>query len=98
MPDVVTPIRVVLAVVSVVAIELAVLDVAAWHSYRWLPIGIAAFLLLVGGAFEAGRYRQRVDRSSPAWRATGEKFIDPSTGRTTTVYYNPVTGKRDYRG
>ncbi len=98
MPSVVTPLRVIFAIASVVAVEFAIFEIAALHSYRWVPIGVAALLLLVGGAFEAGRYRQRLDRSSPAWRPTGEKFVDPSTGRTTTVFYDPVTGKRDYRG
>jgi hypothetical protein len=54
--------------------------------------------ILAGGAiFERSQYRPRVDRRSAEWRPTGERFVDPSTGKLTEVYFNPTTGERDYR-
>lgn len=65
----------------------------------------AGWGLLVFGAlvvlsllFE-GRYRgQKTAAPEPsAWQPTGEKFIDPGTGRTVEVDYDPETGERNYR-
>jgi hypothetical protein len=30
------------------------------------------------------------------WRLTGEKFIDPETGRAVEVWFEPSTGERRY--
>jgi hypothetical protein len=54
-------------------------------------------LLIVGGIlFERRGYRSRVDRTRGKWQPTGERFMDPTTGRVVEVYYNPQTGERDY--
>jgi hypothetical protein len=92
-----TPIRLVLAVGAVAFIDLAIANVLLWHAYYWLPIGWYAIVLLVLTIFEVGRYRPRVDRTVSTWRETGERFFDPTTGDAMTVYYDPATGKRDYR-
>ncbi len=55
-----------------------------------------AAVLLAALFFERWRYRPRIDRSKGRWQRTGERFVDPSTGRTTEVLYNPDTGERDY--
>ena len=64
---------------------------------------IPGIYLLVGGAvllggivFERSRYRPRIDRERGDWQATGERFVDPSSGRLVDVRYNPATGQRDY--
>jgi len=31
------------------------------------------------------------------WVATGERFIDPETGKSVSVYSDPHTGEREYR-
>lgn len=55
-------------------------------------------LILVGAILlERKRYRARVDRTRGSWQSTGERFVDPATGRFMEVFYNPTTGERDYR-
>jgi membrane protein implicated in regulation of membrane protease activity len=55
-------------------------------------------LLIVGGIlFERRGYRSRVDRTHGKWQLTGERFVDPTSGREVEVFYNPETGERDYR-
>jgi hypothetical protein len=64
------------------------------------PAGMLAFwaLFLLGGiAIERWRY-QRLDSNPPGadWQQTGERFIDPETGRLVTVFIRPATGERRY--
>jgi len=61
-----------------------------------LPPLIAGGALLLGTLFE-GRYRPRVRSGTDGWEKTGEKFIDPGTGKLVDVAYNPKTGEREYR-
>jgi hypothetical protein len=61
-----------------------------------LPPLIAGGALLLGTLFE-GRYRPRVRAGADGWEPTGEKFIDPGTGKLVDVVYNPKTGEREYR-
>jgi hypothetical protein len=56
----------------------------------------AGVLLLLGTLFE-GRYRPRVRSSTDGWEPTGERFIDPGTGKLVDVVYNPKTGEREYK-
>jgi hypothetical protein len=54
-------------------------------------------LLIAGGVvFERSRYRPQVRRDVGGWQDTGERSLDPTTGRVTKVMYNPTTGERDY--
>jgi hypothetical protein len=64
---------------------------------------VLAIYLVVGGAVLAGSivlerrgYRPRVDHARGRWQRTGERFVDPSSGRLVEVRYNPDTGERDY--
>lgn len=91
------PWRVVLAVAGASVVLLAIAKLTFWHSAMWFPIGFYALLVCCAAIFEVGRYRPRVDRTATTWHATGERFNDPVTGESTTVFYDPVTGKRDYR-
>jgi len=53
--------------------------------------------LIAGGVvFERSRYKPQVRRDVGRWQDTGERSVDPSTGRVTKVMYNPATGERDY--
>jgi hypothetical protein len=53
--------------------------------------------VLVGAVvFERWRYRPNIDRSKGRWQPTGERFVDPGSGRLVDVFYNPDTGERDY--
>lgn len=61
-----------------------------------LPPIIAGIVLLLGTIFE-GRYRPRIHANAAGWQATGERFVDPASGKLVDVYYNPATGERQYR-
>lgn len=55
--------------------------------------------LIVGGSLLIERWRYRRlgrGRPGPNWRETGERFVDPETGKRITVYHDPVTGERRY--
>jgi hypothetical protein len=58
--------------------------------------GVGGLVILAGVLLEQ-RYRKRVDRSRTTWKATGERFKDPGTGKLVEVFYDPTTGERDYR-
>jgi hypothetical protein len=75
----------------------------------WAVVLGAVGLLAV--AFERSRYRsQTAERSSASpgpgggepdpplapFRATEERFVDPTTGRSMRVYVDPATGERRY--
>jgi len=61
-----------------------------------LPPIIVGVALLLGTVFE-GRYRPRVPSSSDGWEPTGERFVDPGSGKLVDVVYNPKTGEREYK-
>jgi hypothetical protein len=57
----------------------------------------ASGVLIAGGIlFERRGYHPNVDRTRGRWQATGERFIDPTTGQMIEVHFNPQTGERDY--
>jgi hypothetical protein len=88
--------RVALAIAAAVLACVSGANLLLWHAHVWVPIGILALLVLVAAVFEVGRYRPATDPSAN-WVATGERFLDPTTGTDTTVSYDPVSGTRDYR-
>jgi hypothetical protein len=56
-----------------------------------------AAIAALGLAFERFRYKPVLDApQGEGWERTDERFVDPSTGETLTVYYHPATGKRAY--
>jgi hypothetical protein len=59
-----------------------------------LELAIFGVLLLIGTFFE-GRYRARRPTGS-GWETTGERFVDPTSGKLVEVRYNPQTGERAY--
>ncbi|GAC1623581.1 MAG: hypothetical protein NVS9B10_08670 [Nevskia sp.] len=63
----------------------------------------AFWLLLNGLALTAGiaweRWRYRLPESTapgPGWQRSGERIVDPDSGRLTEVWYRPATGERRY--
>lgn len=87
--------RAVVAVLGVCLLVAGVVLVALPPHAGW---GLLIFgsLLVLSLLFE-GRYRGQKTENTPAWQPTGEKFIDPGTGRTVEVDYDPETGERNYR-
>jgi hypothetical protein len=65
--------------------------------------GLPLWLLIAGAAITAGTALERVFykpllRGSPGagWQRTGERFIDPESGRMVDVFYNASSGQRQY--
>jgi len=80
---------------AAVLIVAALITIASGQFAAWLVIAeIGAGILLI--LFERARYRPRT-KARTGFEPTDERFIDPTTGRETVVYYNPATGERDYR-
>ncbi len=61
----------------------------------WL-FGFGA-LLVIGTVFERVLYKP-LTRSRPGtgWTDTGERFVDPETGKMVKVLYNAASGERQY--
>lgn len=58
-----------------------------------LILGILAFTTAL---LEPIYGRASAKPASNNWRATGEKFVDPESGRLVTVWFDPETGERRY--
>ena len=58
-----------------------------------LGVGVVT---LLGTAFERWRYRPSDSGASATWEPTSERFVDPQTGKTVQVFYNPRSGERRY--
>ena len=69
------------------------------HATLWLVLYLAVngFILVCAMLLERQRYRTQVDRTQGHWQPTGERFVDPTSGRLMEVFYNSATGERDYR-
>ena len=84
-------------VLGAVALTVAVLLLITGQdvlTVLWLLVN--GCVLIGAVVFERWRYRPSIDRSKGRWQPTGERFVDPSTGRLVDVFYNPDTGERDY--
>ena len=63
-----------------------------------------AFTFLIWGAillgaivYERFRYKPLASASPGAgWQRTDERFVDPESGKTVTVYLQPGSGERQY--
>ncbi len=61
----------------------------------WLAVWAAA--LIIGLLIERWHYKPLTGHPpGPDWQKTGERFVDPETGRLVTVYFHPATGERRY--
>ncbi len=87
--------RAIVIIVGLVALALG-LYMFRFAGFAALPPTIAGVALLLGSLFER-RYRPRVRASADVWEPTGERFVDPGTGKMVDVVYNPKTGEREYR-
>jgi hypothetical protein len=64
--------------------------------------GVILLVVIAGIAialFGWDRYRdyRKIADNDRASQPTSEAFIDPETGRRMRVWYDPSTGRRDYR-
>ncbi len=52
-------------------------------------------LMVFGVLIERWRYRKE-PRPDADWQPTGERFVDPATGKHVRVQYDPASGERRY--
>jgi hypothetical protein len=79
------------------AVRVVLLVIAGLLVAGGVAMAILCVILLIGLLIERWRYKPLADRSpGPDWRATGERFVDPETGKLVTVYYHPASGERRY--
>ena len=63
----------------------------------WVILAVVIVGIVIA-LFGWDRYRgSRKSAGNGASKPTDEVFIDPETGRRMRVWYDPSTGKRDYR-
>ena len=58
---------------------------------------IGGTIILIGTLFERWRYRNKRACAAGNWQVTGERFVDPETGREVEVLYDSNSGERRYR-
>jgi hypothetical protein len=87
--------RSIIAVVSIVFVAFA-LALTWMDRAGWPMLGIA--LLFAFGCLYERRYHAGRSGLAPdaRFRPTGERFIDPETGRLTAAWADPATGERRY--
>jgi hypothetical protein len=90
--------RVFLIAASGLALVCAALLFASGRDVPGLAVvGFWALVIFVGVVFERRRYKRLLDAPPGAgWTATEERFIDPTSGVETQVYFNAQTGERAY--
>jgi hypothetical protein len=65
------------------------------HVPGWQALVIGG-IVLIGTLFERWRYRHIEEPPKGQWQRTGERFLDPSTGKPVEVMFDPRTGERRY--
>jgi hypothetical protein len=61
----------------------------------WLLV--LGLILSLGVLVERARYKSIAGaKPGPGWQATGERFVDPESGKLVEVYFKPATGERRY--
>ena len=82
---------------ALTAILLAIVLAGAAVGWHVLPFAVLPLILLLALLFERYVYKPiRSEPPGPGWNRTAEKFVDPRSGQTVVVYYNPRTGERRY--
>ncbi|MFI5262314.1 MAG: hypothetical protein ACHQZR_07165 [Candidatus Limnocylindrales bacterium] len=90
--------RILLGVLAVAAAFGALVAFAADLPFTASLAALGAVMLGLGAAYEHGRYRARLKAAGPTrFERTDEVFTDPTSGQLTRVWYDPVSGARDYR-
>jgi len=60
--------------------------------------GIMALVVLAWALLRKGGYKRRPLDAPPGpdWEQTSERFVDPSSGETLSVWFHPPSGERAY--
>jgi hypothetical protein len=87
---------------SLLALGIVLLAIAAWLlaiGQKWpgIYVLVQGALITLAMVWEPWRYRRRiVDAPPQGFTRTEERFEDPGSGRTVTVYVKSATGERAY--
>jgi len=65
--------------------------------YGGIQILIVGAILVLGTLFERWRYNNKNAAADADWQLTGERFVDPATGKEMEVLYDPRSGERRYQ-
>jgi hypothetical protein len=58
---------------------------------------VVGLTVTVGIVYERVRYKSLARRQpGPGWQRTGERFVDPASGKMVAVYFRPADGERMY--
>jgi hypothetical protein len=69
----------------------------AFHQYAFLPHALILGLILTAGiVWERWQYKKPLAHPAAHWQATGERFVDPQSGKTLEVYFDPRNGESHY--
>ncbi|MGA7541095.1 MAG: hypothetical protein WBW93_20235 [Steroidobacteraceae bacterium] len=79
-----------------IAVAAGVLLIAAGARGAGINLVCIGAVVVLGTAFERWRYRNTAPPAGARWERTGERFVDPATGDTMEVYYDPASGERRY--
>jgi hypothetical protein len=80
----------------VLLIAAAVVPFVGWPAF---PLALPGAILTLALLFERYVYKPiRPERPGAGWEQTAERFIDPRSGQSVTVYFNSRTGERRYVG
>jgi membrane protein implicated in regulation of membrane protease activity len=91
--------RVLLAIGGVILAVAALLRLAGCSVWLALEVAFPGFAIVGAVLVERWRYKPLESaRPGPDWIDTGERFLDPETGKLVTVFYKPATGERRYVG
>ena len=89
--------RSVLVFLALAAIALGALCLVTGHDPPAYTLLIWGTILLAAIVYERFRYKPlELTAPSNGWQRTTERFVDPDSGKTVTVYLQPGTGERQY--
>jgi hypothetical protein len=66
-------------------------------SFGGIQALIVGAIIVLGTLFERWRYNNRNASVDGDWQPTGERFVDPGSGKQVEVLYDPQSGERRYR-
>jgi hypothetical protein len=62
-----------------------------------IQVLVGGAIFVIGTLFERWRYNNKNASSEGDWQVTGERFVDPETGKNMEVLYDPRSGERRYQ-
>jgi hypothetical protein len=76
----------------------AAVVLAGWPFPFAIWPAILGLVMTLGVIYERRGDKPTAASPGPGWVETGERFVDPETGRLVTVFHQPQTGERRYVG